>query len=257
MRSLQVQSIDLNHAFTQLAPLAERIRLVSLNASIAAASLGQEGAPFGVVARTLGGLSQELAELLAFEEEFTDIVRSVGHLVRGELEVQAYRRGLDLLYRDRPERVRPPLLSDEHRDAVAALLQPEAEAECGRELAHAADDGAVRRLWEVVLDGRSELVRGLVDLREGTRRLARRLERIRSVAVTEARFVGTNAGIESARMTGDTRSLAALARQIREAAEEVASLATEACDQMERVRQLAEGATRGLGREARAAEIGG
>lgn len=131
-----------------------------MNASLAAGGLGDDDAPFGVVARTLGGLATELTDLLAF------------HM-----------------------RVMLDLVSDAHEQ--------------------------------------------LVRFDRATRTLASRLQRVRSVAVAEARFVGTNALVEAARVSGVGNDLGPLAEQIDAVADEVAERASRACARMDLVRELA------------------
>lgn len=235
---LRIEAIDLNRDFTSLGPLAGRIRLVSLNASLAAGGLGDNGAPFGVVARTLGGLATELTDLLAFDVEFDDVVRALGDFANSVQRLRAVQRTLQIHYADRPD-VDATILADLEREAETAVLRPGVAASWMREAERVAGDPLAATLWRVGLALLRDAHEHLVRFDRATRTLASRLQRVRSVAVTEARFVGTNALVEAARVSGAGGDLGPLAEQIDGVADEVAERAARACARMDLVRELA------------------
>lgn len=247
---LRVEAIDLNRDFTSLGPLAGRIRLVSLNASLAAGTLGEEGAPFGVVARTLGGLATELTDLLAFDVEFDEVVRALGDFANSVERFRTIQRTQQLHYTERGPATDPAVRDDLERDAATTVLRPGAALAWRHEAERVADDPLATTLWRSMLELLHETHRHLSRFDQATRRLAERLQRVRSVAVTEARFVGTNALVEAARVSGAGSDLGPLAHQIDEVANEVADRAARACARMDLVRALASQLLTAVGRDS-------
>lgn len=247
---LRIEAIDLNRDFTSLGPLAGRIRLVSLNASLAAGGLGDDGAPFGVVARTLGGLATELTDLLAFDVEFDDVVRALGDFANSVQRLRAVQRTLEIHYARLEQAADAAVLADLERDAESTVLRPGVASAWRKEAARVADDPLATTLWRVMLELLESAHEHLVRFDRATRTLASRLQRVRSVAVTEARFVGTNALVEAARVSGAGSDLGPLARQIDDVADEVAERAARACARMDLVRELASRLLATVGRDS-------
>jgi len=194
-------------SFEPVRPLVKRSRLMSLNARMTAAKLGDDGASFAVVAQALGGLAEELSatidraeHLVALQVEFASRATK-SQLQMGKVAAAIARRGLGT------PSVRDALSLDELRSWERAMAASHIDAP----------------LWRALIESRSRMVDDVVALNRATGSLGRALAQVERVAITRGFFVGTNARIEASRLSGSNDALDHLAQQLDALAAEVAA----------------------------------
>ena len=206
--ALGASVIAMARAFEPVRPLVKRSRLMSLNARMTASKLGEDGASFAVVAQALGGLAEELSELVVEVEEILGRqVEQVSRAVKsqGQLRLVA-------------EAVR---LSGLGNPTLDQALRPESVRQWEESWRRGGPEGS--ELWRTLLDSRRRMVEDLLGLERSTEQMVAALTRVERVAVMRGFFVGTNARIEASRLPGGTDGLGHLAEQLDELAAEIAT----------------------------------
>lgn len=203
--------VGLARVFEPLRPLVSRSRLMSLNARMTASKLGEQGASFSVVAQALGGLGDELGELVSEVEVILgEQVTLIGEALRSQDSLRLVSSALRLSGLGSVG-VQDALRGDAERDWASYERAAEISGD-----SNAAD------LWRTAIDARRRMVENITGLTAVTGRLKAALTRVERVAITRGFFVGTNARIEASRLVGNSQSLEHLAMQLDGLAEEIA-----------------------------------
>jgi hypothetical protein len=199
--ALSFRALNVGRALAALSPLVKRTRLHSFNARIAALQLGGEGAAFGIVARSLAEVGDELAALAVDVEECrAAVIGALARCARSETWLALYGRSVGASGAADP--CAEPLISSTgtawtaQRDATDAALEAS--------------------LWAGMLSYRADMLRDIARLRAQSNRLLRLTDDVERVAERQGFFIGSNALVEASRLGEGSQGVTALAVDLRD-----------------------------------------
>jgi hypothetical protein len=198
--ALSSHALNVGRALAALAPLVSRTRLHSLNARVAALQLGTDGAAFGVVARSLAEVGDELAELaIQVEACRADVINALARCARAECWLDVSRRGLGTGAGADPTADPLPMPTATVWSAARDVAPPLEAA-----------------LWSAILSYRRDMVLAVATLAERVRDLLRLTGAVERVAERHGFFIGTNALVEASRLGRDGEGVTTLAVVLRD-----------------------------------------
>jgi hypothetical protein len=227
---LSSRALNVGRALAALTPLVKRTRLHSLNARLAALQLGSSGAAFGIVARALAELGDELAALAVDVEECrADVIDALACCARSEGWLALYGRSISGAGATDP-RAEPLVHStglawSAARDAVGTGLDSS--------------------LWTGMISYRADMLRHLARLRTQSDRLLRLTDDVERVAERHGFFIGTNALVEASRLGEAGQSVTALAVDLRNLTLDIRAGVQVANGQARRLAEVASALVRG------------
>lgn len=218
---------DIHAINAEIRPLLTRTVLISLNAEIASAKLGQLGQPFSVVAREMGKISGMLGGLMQdVEGTIQRAVQQIAHWFQASKRMELLGQSLHLLLAETgdpaallapAEEPAPPA---ERLPAPLAPGEPEAEAALAAPLSAECD----RRGFRVkghLQDMELEMANLLTNVSDRTRDLHGLLEGMSNSVGRESRYLGLFAKIEAAHINHGEASLSGVAMAIQDLATQI------------------------------------
>jgi hypothetical protein len=199
--ALSFRALNVGRALAALSPLVKRTRLHSFNARIAALQLGSEGAAFGIVARSLAEVGDELAALAVDVEECRGaVIGALARCARSETWLALYGRSVGASGVGDP-RAEPLMAST----GAAWSVQRERSGA-----------GLEASLWSGMLSYRADMLLEVARLRTQSNRLLRLTDVVERVAERHGFFIGTNALVEASRLGEGSQGVTALAVDLRD-----------------------------------------
>ncbi|HKJ00772.1 MAG TPA: hypothetical protein VKB51_20055 [bacterium] len=222
-------AMGLQRAFAPLAPIINRTRLLSTNAEVNSAHLGDAGAPFAIISRELVYIVRELNTLIAdLEQLFADVSRQSAGWLKAERRVRSFQQALARMRGGQAgESAQPALLGSQDVTLVSPLA-PGVGASWAEAARASKGNADQRRLWQALADNRERLLRDIGGLLEQMRRTARYVDRLTWVAVRHCHFTAVTARIEATKISDVTKDLTAVAGEIRKLADDIATAEREA-----------------------------
>lgn len=243
-------AINMNQTFAGMAPLISATRILSLNAEIASAPMGEAGNPFAVVARELSMMSVEIKQLINDASSSFCVINDIAQTVLLERKLKLFREAIrrEWLAREADGRDQMKLPCGrkwrtflEGHDMASNASVYAGCSSCNVKLIEC-------DLWRQVMKNGMNLLENLKRIEDLSNRLTSLVDRIRWVAARKSHFIAVSATIEAARFNGSGMSLKAVAESIsllagniaamqgrmQEGAHELARRAPQAREQMRR-----------------------
>ncbi len=184
-------AVEAFQAFLPARKAVSQVRVMSLNAGLAATRLGAAGLPFQVVARQLAQIAPELEALISEgEQTFAVLVHDLATAVQRQDKVNRYRRAIATVVPDDAaamEAVDLPILSRQARRAWRAA-------------GARTDDFGTEAIWRAITHQRDEFVAALAHVDSAAQGLQTLLDRLESVGAKHTFAIAVNAGVEAARV---------------------------------------------------------
>jgi len=188
--ALQRNAIDCQMAFANMRPIIRRANMVTINAELASAKIGQQGLSMGVIAREMMAMIANLQTLIEEAEgQFTDITRNTAQWLKVARNMKLFERALS------------------HLEHVEAGQHPTAET-----------SGDRNRMEKVITEGLGELAQNQNRFFKLIRQINKLVERITWVAVRQSHFTAITAKVEAAKLNGNGGDIRSVANEIQELA---------------------------------------
>ena len=200
-------AIGIQTAFAAMRPLVWKSQILSCNAEITSAQLGDAGSSFGIIARELLNMVKDLNNMIEqLEHVFREVSVFTAEWIKAEHRMDIYNRTLEKLSR-------AGINGEDGRQNIGA-----------ERLEVRLREGSAESNDKV-----QESVRAIVDL---SKRINKFIDRISWVAVRQARFTAITARVEAAKLDDNGQGIAAVAEAIKLLAEEIAEAEAEARNQI-------------------------
>lgn len=221
---LKVRAINLNRTFAGLLPIIRRTRLISLNAEIASAHIGEKGAPFSVVVKDLLVMSHELSKLIEeIEKIFFEMANHIAHWGVAEMKLDLLKRSLNNVWSQEKEKC-----FYEWELSVTSEILKKWENEKQR----CKHNSIEYHLWREAINCGREILENLSTMERRSKKLCRFIDNIRMVAVRQCHFISITALVESARVGNTQSDLPTVAGNIRVLSKDIADFEDMAHDQV-------------------------
>lgn len=221
---LRVRAINLNRTFAGMLPIIRRTRLISLNAEIASAHIGEQGAPFSVVVKDLLVMSHELSKLIGeIEKIFFEVAKHIAKWGIAEMKLDLLKRSLNNVLSQKDE----PITYNWESSVNSTTLR-----KWENEKLRCTKKSIEYRLWSETINCGREIMENLSTMEGRTKKLCRIIDKIRMVAVRQCHFISITALVESARVNNIQSDLPTVASNIRALSKDIAEFEDMAHDQV-------------------------
>ena len=227
------KAINLQRVFSRLKPLIYQSRLLSLNAEVICAHVGEKGGPFSIVARELIVIIDSLDELiLEIEGVFFRVVQELTNWIKTESQAFLYIRALEIS--KRWEAPGPAGNGNGRLRAEGLVLL---ESGLGDYLDRAAINQSTslfeKMLYRELIQARARIFSHLEGLRTTTSKLNGHIERINRVAVRQARLTAISAQIEAAHLVSINTKFKNVANDFEQLSYQIGDIQSTAKEQIE------------------------
>ncbi|MBI5193057.1 MAG: hypothetical protein HZA08_06400 [Nitrospirae bacterium] len=221
---LRVRAINLNRTFAGMLPIIRRTRLISLNAEIASAHIGEQGAPFSVVVKDLLVMSHELSKLIEeIEKIFFEMANHIAKWGVAEMKLDLLKRSLNNVLSQKNE----PIFYEWESSVNSAALR-----KWENEKSRCTKNSIEYHLWSETINCGREILKNLSTMEGRSKKLCRIIDNIRMVAVRQCHFISITALVESARVNNVQSDLPTVASNIRALSKDIADFEDMAHDQV-------------------------
>lgn len=212
---------DIHAINAEIRPLLTRTILISLNAEIASAKVGQLGQPFSVVAREMGKISGILGGLMQeVEVTIQRAIQEIAHWFQTRKKLELLGRSV-VLQDAEAEALMPPAGTSAGPPAVPDAASHQAEPAQATVPMPALGNGDGRSVQGRLHQMEQQMAELLATVRDRTHDLHGLLEGMSNSVGRESRYLGLFAKIEAAHINDSAANLSGVALAIQDLATQI------------------------------------